>query len=295
MTMKPALQLIVLIGALGLAAAAPASQGMLSGKSGCQRAERSLAAATHATAVRTYDDYIEDAGAAPDFCAANLITNDNRSVTIGIHVHNRSGLGPNDVYGVLFDADGDPTTGASGVEFLLTFDTGGPQLSRWSGTSFDVLALQEPIVIDWLSGYGPVLQVNRSDLGDPARLNFVLVSVNGDDADRAPDADAWSYELTPLELKIASLSLGRARAGRPLVAKMLVTRSDFGSELREGSIRCPATLAGKRLGGRGGFLRDRATCTWQLPKSARGKRLAGSVAVSFQGVEVKRAFSVTVR
>ncbi|HEV8248708.1 MAG TPA: hypothetical protein VGQ15_01925 [Gaiellaceae bacterium] len=302
--MKPALHILVLIGALALAASAPASRSAVpgqgrgshqTGSSACQQGPRALAAAARVAGIHTYDDFIEDSGAAPDFCAANAVTNDNRAVTIGIHVHNRSGLAPNDAYSILFDTDADPTTGGSGAELLLAFDAGGPQLSRWNGASFDVFAPQSPIVLEWLPGYGPVLQVSRSDLGDPARFDFVLVSGNAEHADRAPDRDAWSYPLTPLKLTVASLRIGRARAGRPFVARMLVMRSDFETELTEGTIRCRAKVAAKRLAGRGSFLGDRASCTWQLPKTARGKRLSGSVAVSFQGAQAERAFSVTVR
>ena len=59
-------------------------------------------------------------------------------------------------------------------------------------------------------------------------------------------------------------------------------------------IAVPVAALAQRLGGRGAFFRDGATCAWLLPESARSKRLAGSVAVSFHGVEVQRAFSVTV-
>jgi hypothetical protein len=75
---------------------------------------------------------------------------------------------------------------------------------------------------------------------------------------------------------------------------MLVTRSDFESELTEGTIGCAATVGGKPLAGAGAFADDRAVCTWRLPKNVRGKRLTGSVTVTFQGVRAQRSFAVTV-
>jgi hypothetical protein len=37
---------------------------------------------------------------------------------------------------------------------------------------------------------------------------------------------------------------------------------------------------------------ERVACRLRVPKNASGKRLAGSVAVTFQGVTAKRGFSV---
>jgi hypothetical protein len=76
---------------------------------------------------------------------------------------------------------------------------------------------------------------------------------------------------------------------------MTVVRSDFEGALTEGAIVCAARLGGKPLAGRGRFAGSRVTCTWRLPRSARGKRLTGTVGVGFQGVEAKRAFATRVR
>jgi len=78
------------------------------------------------------------------------------------------------------------------------------------------------------------------------------------------------------------------------VAAMDVERSDFEIALEEAAIRCAAT-GGRFLVGRGAFVDERVACRWRVPKNAGGKRLAGSVAVTFQGVTAKRGFSVRVR
>jgi hypothetical protein len=72
-------------------------------------------------------------------------------------------------------------------------------------------------------------------------------------------------------------------------------RSDFEIALEDGTIRCAAKVGGRSLVGRGAFVDERVTCRWRVPKNASGKRLAGSVAVTFQGVTAKRGFSVRVR
>ena len=115
------------------------------------------------------------------------------------------------------------------------------------------------------------------------------------DYDLAPDTGMWSYELSPFALTAGRLSVGQARAGKPVVASMSVERSDFEIPLSRGTIRCAARIGGKALHGRGAFLRERVSCTWRLPTRSAGKRLAGSVHVTFQDVSAERAFNVRVR
>ena len=262
----------------------------------CQRAGRTLAAATRAASPTTYDDFIGDSGSAPDFCASEFVTNDDETLTIGIHAHNRSGFTPGDNYRIFLDTDQNPSTGGGeiGAEYEITFDGSGAKLNHWSGASFDPVSTS-PLPIQWANGYGPILAVRRVDLGSPSGFNFALVSANGQDGDRAPDAGTWSYTLTPLELDVKSLSHGTARAGRPFTARMLVMRSDFDVVLREGTIGCAANLAGQPLRGTGTFTHGRIACTWHLPKNARGKQLSGSVAITFQDVDADHRFSVRVR
>src|SRR2546429_2624859 len=76
---------------------------------------------------------------------------------------------------------------------------------------------------------------------------------------------------------------------------MAVEGSDFEIALEEGTIRCAAKVGGRSLVGRGAFVDERVACRWRVPKNASGKRLAGSVAVTFQGVTAKRGFSVRMR
>ena len=78
----------------------------------------------------------------------------------------------------------------------------------------------------------------------------------------------------------------------PFVAAMAVERSDFEIALEEGTIRCAAKVGGGSLVGRGAFVDERVACGWRVPKNASGKRLAGSVAATFQGATAERGFSV---
>jgi hypothetical protein len=203
----------------------------------------SPASATRSSALHSYDDYIEDVQSAPDICASNIVTNDNLAVVMGMHVHDRSGFSANDGYRIYIDADSNATTGSAavpgepaGAEFLTDILDDTSSLRRWSGTTFDPVPAQSEITTLWLDGYGPVLEVARKDLADLQSFTFVIVTSNGADHDLAPDSGSWSYAVSELELTPGRLAVGRAVAGKPLLASMLVTRSDFDIALEDGAI-----------------------------------------------------------
>jgi hypothetical protein len=82
-----------------------------------------------------------------------------------------------------------------------------------------------------------------------------------------------------------------ARAGRVFTVRVRVT-TDLGTPVRSGTIRC-AARAGKTslrpIAKR--WKRGYATCTWRLPKTARGKRLVASVRVVKSGLTLTRRVS----
>jgi hypothetical protein len=262
----------------------------------CGPAGHGLKADSYKPAYRTYDDFIEDSGNAPDFCGGEFVTNDNQVIRLGIHVDNRSGFGSGDAYAVLLDTDRNAGTGGggTGADYEIALDSGGALLEHWNGTIFDpASAVRLPL--EWVSDYGPELLFERGAIGDPSGFDFVLVSANGQEGDRAPDAGSWTYTITPFTLGMSPLSLGRARPGRRFTARTVVFRSDFNVPLTEGRIACAARLSGRSIAGTGRFASSLVVCTWALPKGTRGKRLFGSVAVTFQGVVARQRFSVRVR
>lgn len=256
---------------------------------------------TAGSALHSYDDVVDDVVTAPDISGSNVVTNDNFLLTIRVHIQDRSSFLERDVYSIYFDTDSNAATGTDalsgappGAEYSIDIAHGKTWLLRWHGSSFDLLTPRRPIAAVWLDGLGPALQVGRADLGDPQSFRFVFVTVSGDH-DLAPDTGMWSYEMSPFSLTAGRLSVGQARAGKPVVASMSVERSDFEILLSRGTIKCAARIGGNALDGRGTFLRERVSCTWRLPTNAAGKRLTGSVQVTFQGVTAKSAFSVRVR
>jgi hypothetical protein len=264
--------------------------------SGCERGAQMFAADAYTPALRTFDDAIEDSGNAPDFCAEELVTNDSGTITFGIHVHNRSGFVAGDMYSVFLDTDLNSATGGGevGAEYEITFSGPRALLKQWNGTVFDETTASS-VPMFGVPDYGPVLFLERSRIGAPAGFNFVLVSANGLASDRAPDAGSWSYTLRPFALKVKSLSVGAARAGRTLTARAVVLRSDFDQPVDEGKIGCAARVSGIALAGKGRFANDRVVCTWRVPKRSRGKRLSGTLSVALQGARAQRSFAVRVR
>jgi hypothetical protein len=60
----------------------------------CFRTSLALAAVS---TPRTFDDGVEET-TGPDICGSNIVANDNRSVTIAIHMHNRTGFLEGETY-----------------------------------------------------------------------------------------------------------------------------------------------------------------------------------------------------
>ena len=298
--------------ATGAASARPAQQSMLPtiGRAECAKpaavlaslhASDSQASPARTSAPSAFDDYIEDVVTAPDICAANLVTNDNVAITLGVHIHDRSAFDATDTYRIHLDTDSNPATGSPaeagplvGADFVIDI-ADQTVLSAWNGSSFAAVAPPPEVLGAWVDGYGPAVLIDRAALGNPQALNVVLSTGNGADRDLAPDSGSWSYVIAPLRLAAGRLTLSPARAGVPLLAVMEVVRSDFDIPLDEGAIACRGSLAGKKLTGRGRFMADLVTCVWRLPKGSSGKRLSGSVSVTFQSVVAKRSFGIRVK
>ena len=180
------------------------------------------------SALRSYDDVVEDVITAPDIAASNVVTNDNFVLTIALHVRGRSSYRDGDIYSIYFDTDSNDATGTDalsgappGADYGIEIAHGKTWLLRWDGSSFAPLTPRAPIPTGWIDGLGPALQVGREDLGDPKSFRFAVVAANGD-YDLAPDTGMWSYELSPFALTAGRLSIGSARTGKLVVASMVV-------------------------------------------------------------------------
>jgi hypothetical protein len=258
-----------------------------------------VAGGSHASTQR-FDDHVEDVLDAPDIGAVNLVTNDNEAITVGMQIHDRTAFGGTDAYSIALDIDSNAATGGgadyrvAGADYVIDLSDVASRLMIWNGTSYVLVTPRPLLPTVWVEGYGPVVQIPRTALADPQSFDVVLRTASGIDVDLAPDVGSWAYTVRPLELAPGGVTVGRARAGKLLLAGMQVIRSDFASPLHEGAIACGARVGGTRLDGRGQFVGQLVVCAWRLPNGARGQRVRGRVAVAFQGETAVRSFNVRV-
>ena len=98
-----------------------------------------------------------------------------------------------------------------------------------------------------------------------------------------------------LKLLAKNVRIATARAGGLFTVWMTAVRNDTGAALQGGTVKCTAKISGKAIGARThGFASKQAQCAWQIPGSARGKRITGSITVVFEGKKVTKTFSAAI-
>jgi hypothetical protein len=213
------------------------------------------------------------------------------------------------------DSDASPSTGdpeGGGTDYAIELFRGSANLFKWDGTNFSRRQNDPPQAT--LTFSGPEIKINASELGSTTHLKFdvivitgIAVDSSGDldftnaRADVAPDAGhgLWDYPVktAPLRLVAKSFALSPRRpvAGRALTASLTVARNDTGAVLKGGSVICSATVGGVRVAVRvHKFVGTQARCAWQIPSSARGKSIRGSITVVFEGKKISRSFAAVV-
>lgn len=98
-----------------------------------------------------------------------------------------------------------------------------------------------------------------------------------------------------LKLKAAGLSIGKARAGHPFTVSTTVTNAATGKRVK-GQVACAGKIGGRAVPvtHRSSTAHGKASCTWQLPRSATGKTFRGSIAVRYKSARISRSFSAKV-
>lgn len=70
-------------------------------------------------------------------------------------------------------------------------------------------------------------------------------------------------------------------AGHAWKADILVIRKDTGKQIRQGRVTCEASIAERKaVPVLHKFRQGLATCVWNIPRSAGGKHMQGSIAVT---------------
>lgn len=204
-----------------------------------------------------------------------------------VQVNNRSGIVANDAVLVRIDADRNAATGDrdgdGGIDYILLINGTAQQvvLLRWNGTQFDSSA-PASLEADWANGY--FVAVNRSELGNTTAFDYdvftALIEGADNQFDVAPNDVFGEYTLSAphIESATARFAPTAPRAGRPFRVSGVQLKLETEETAAATSYSCRATLAGRRLAGRGA-----GGCTFRLPASARGKRLVVTVTATLAG------------
>ena len=269
----------------------------------------------------SYEDSSGENPAAPDIRAITVSNTDAGVVSFRINVPNRPALGQDMWFEIWVNSDnnlqsGDPEL--AGVDYVMQLIRGEILLFRWDGTGF-TRRLGDPPATSLTYAYqggALTVKISTSELGNTKGFSFFVVAIGGvvfdpvtgepdpmsGEADVAPGGGSGLYpyevKITPATLVVRSLkpTPKNPTAGRPFTLKLVAARSDTNAVVQNGRVTCVARIGNARLRARvqqvqGGA----ATCTWNLPPTAKGKTFRGSVAVVFEGLKASQAYSARVR
>jgi hypothetical protein len=255
-----------------------------------------LASSGSARTAGEYGDARGDSGAAPDITGA-IVVNAGGQLTFTLQVV-PSAAWDRTQFQLFIDSDANPATGnldLAGADYVLvdfpsdhTFSFG-----HWTGSSWDwdtpwstVQVITLPIAI--------AFSVNRSELSNTNQLNAwarTVVDQGGPgNVDVAPDVGLWNYDLAAGGPDIrgvvtATKPASGPRAGKPFTVTVTGLTLPPDGEATPATPRpdrydCTATLAGRKLKGRG-----TGGCTFTVPKAGRGKQLRVAVTVTYEGAK----------
>jgi hypothetical protein len=278
------------------------------------------AAAVQANSVTFPDSTGEDAQG-PDIVSVRVANDDRGNVTFTINMPNRPMLTGDMVVLISLDTDANPATGepeSLGSDYAIELDgplTGaaGVGLFRWNGTEFTADGVaQRSLIFSYAPG-AATIRINAAELGATKRFGFGVIAVTGVvlspsgepdftniHVDFAPDQGhglhSYDVKTAPPSLVVRSFrsSPARARAGTRYTVSATVVRSDTGATIPSGRVTCRAAIAGRSLRGRPSLAGGRASCSFTIPASARGKTIRGSMTVVSQGLRKVQSFSARI-
>jgi hypothetical protein len=213
---------------------------------------------------------------------------------------------------VYLDTDNNPSSGgqSAGAEYYVDwyFPDSSLQLAKWTGSGNDYSAVAAPTLKGVFSANHVAIDIHASDLGNITSFNFwVGAWRSGTEVDRAPDSASWAYQIkvgppSPpppppqerLKVKLFKKSPWPPRAGESFLVTLDVVDAATGKPVYAG-VKCAGKLAGRSFPGTDFARRGESFCIWDVPESAAGKFLGGSIQVfGGGGSSVKRSFGATV-
>jgi hypothetical protein len=260
---------------------------------------------------QTQTDPAGDAGAAPDIVGVS-VTNDDRgqysfTITFGTPYGSASSSE------IFLDTDRNPSTGdpqGSGADFLLIDDRVGQssELDAWGASGWQKAPSNSLGVQVGSDQKSITFTIAKADLKGASSFNYFVESYDGDGGDgHFDDAPSGSGVFTYVSQAVFTLSsqgaqATAAKAGGSWTLAMVAVRSDNDKSVgSEGTVTCSGHAGSVKLQVRlKGFVSvgggdSAAVCRFSIPKSLKGKRLAGSVTVSDGGQSVSHAFQTKAK
>jgi hypothetical protein len=272
----------------------------------------------HAANSQTFADSIGEDPSAADITSIAVSNDDAGLITWKINISNRPTF-TNDMGVVIaLDTDRNASTGdsqglAPGTEYEIDLFPGAVQLFKWNGSDYVDPPSQSTLVFAYDST-GATIKVNASELGGTNGFNFLAATItgiatapNGDPDftnihfDLAPDFGhgTFAYKvLTKLKLAVASFvtTPSAPHAGGVFSESLAATENDTGGPVSKGTVACSATIAGKHLVTLAKlFANGVASCSWKIPKTAKGKAFKGTVTLTDAGAIATRSYAGAVK
>ena len=262
----------------------------------------------------TYTDSSGEDPGAPDITTITVSNTDAGVLSFRVNIPNRPTLGQDMLFEIWADSDSNTATGSpelAGVDYVMQVVRGEINLYRWDGTDFTRRFGDPPAVtLSFSYQAGITVRISAAELGNTEKFNFFIFAASGcvvdpvtQDldcepavADVAPGGGAGLYpyevKITPPTLVVKRVTAGKPTAGKPLTLRMVAARSDTGAIVRNGRVTCVGRIGSARLKAKvQRVIGGAATCTWNIPATAKGKRFRGSVAVVFEGLRASESFT----
>ena len=266
-----------------------------------------------------YPDSVGEDALAPDITSTTVSNDDTGLITFHIAISNRPALTDDMLIAIILDSDHNPATGdtqgvlgLAGSDYLIQLAPGEVNLFKWNGT--DYMFTSAASLVYSYDATGAVIRIKATDLGTPKTLGFAIIALSGivvDPAtgnsdltnahrDLSPDPGHGSFTynvLIKVTLSVVAYTTSPkpVKSGKPFSVGLALNESDTNGPVTRARITCVARIAGKRVQVRSNrLLNGVAVCVWSVPKTAKGKRIQGSIAVVAQAVTVTRTFSLKV-
>lgn len=227
----------------------------------------------------TYADPAGDANTAPDVTKVSVgLDGGTGGLSFDVEFAGAEQLALGGGFVIPLDTDRNSGTGdEAGTDYAAVVWAQTALLLKWNGSDM-VPFSHQPLVVARAPGKVTVTLCS-CDIGTQS-FDFAVVGFRGNDFDVAPDNGA-TFPIPEVEIQSLLFSLKPLfpKAGKRFALSPLGVRVSGSNEVvPPDSLSCTAKLAGKALRGSGA-----GGCSWLLPKKARGKKLAVSVTVTYQG------------